>query len=133
MNSDKKKVSTSISLDYDSYRHIKERGINLSEWVNNKILKEFEDKKEIIKRLEQEIKDKENQIKEINKNIQNQKSKEKEILSKLTEEQKEELKESIRIIKEKGDGFFEGRYHRYNYIFKLNISEQEFKELLKNM
>jgi len=124
-------VSTSISLDYDSNEHIKKRKINLSVWVNNKIKKEFENKETIIKKLKKEIEEREIQIKEFQEDLRAEKDKNKEKMEKLSKEQLAEIEESIKILKERGEGFFEGRYRKYKNLFDNNLTKKEFEELLK--
>ena len=130
-NINNKKVSTSISLDYKSYEYIKENKINFSEWVNDKILQEFEDKEKIIKRLEREIEEKQKNIKNLKSELTEEKQKDKTKLNRLSPEQIEEIKESVKIIKERGYNFFGGRYNKYKNLYDPKISKEQFEELLK--
>jgi len=130
-NINKKKVSTSISLDYESYEHIKNKKINLSDWVNGKIQKEFRNKKEMIKTLKLEIEEREKYIKRLQEDIKEETEEQEKEMEKLTNEQLKEIKESIKILEERGNSFFEGRYNKYKNLFDNNITKEGFTELLK--
>lgn len=124
------KIITSISIDRNLFNYFKSKRINLSEWVNEKMGEDMNNKKQKIERLKQEIREKQGLIKEFNKEIKKDEQREEEIIKNLTKEQIEEIGESIKIIDERGDNFFEGRYNRYKNMFDNTISKETFKILL---
>jgi len=129
------KVGVSITIDVESYNYCKYNSINISRWVNDKMANEFLDANSRIKKLEdkkKEIEEEINQIRIKEKETIKQKA---EKVKNLPKEKMEELKDSIRIINEKGMTYQKTRYDRYINLFGY-ISFGDFKEMLdyiKNM
>ncbi len=130
-NIQNRKVSTSITLDYKNLGYIKDKKINLSEWVNDKISKEFENKEEVIRRFEADIEERKKIIKNLKNEIVEEKKKEQTKMNNLSKEEIEEIRESIKILDERGYSFFGGRYNKYKNLYNQNITREEFEELLK--
>jgi len=126
-----KKVSTSISIDFENWEYIKEKRINLSEWVNLRIKRELMDKQKKIERLEKEINDKRQEIKKLKEDIEKMDKEKEDYIKNLNKEELEELNETKRILNESGNQFFEGRYMRYKKLYKPEITIDEFKQIIK--
>jgi len=125
-----KKVGISITIDSNNYDYFKNKGINISEWINNRMERELKSKEDKIKELEQDINKKRLEIEQLKKELNEDRIKLDKIKNNLTKEQINEIKESIEMIKDRVY-LFEGRYNRYKNMFNPNITKDEFKELLE--
>lgn len=125
-----KKISTSISIDFHKWDYIKNIGINLSEWVNQRIQKELMSKQAQIEQLNKEIEERQNEIKKLTAEIQEEEQKRKEEISQLSPEELGELKATIEVLSNLGEQYFKGRYNRYRNSFKPNVTEDEFRKIL---
>lgn len=120
-------------MKHSNYVIVKEKRINLSNYIDNCIERDYLSKEKIKEKLMKEIEDNQREIKLLDEQIEKEKKIVEENIKSLSEEELQELKESIRIIEEKGEEYFEGRTKRYNYIFKKKLSIDEFEKLLEGI
>jgi len=123
------KVAISVSIDDKHIKYMKDRGINPSKWVNEKMNENFKDRKEMIKELKEEIKIKQKNVNKIEKEISEEENKATEITKNLSKEAINEIKESKRIL-EKDNHYFEGRFGRFKNLFKSDIDKETFRKLI---
>jgi len=123
------KVGISISIDDEYRQYCTNHGINISKWVNKKMAEEFTDidkKLEKIKQEEEELKFKREELLKLK---EQNKEKVNKLITAFSEEQRNELRNSARIIQERGMPLFKPRYNRYKNIFGY-ITIDEFRELV---
>jgi hypothetical protein len=123
-------VATSITLKHNNYIICKEKGINLSAYVNLCLERDYLSREHLIKKLQQEIEEKTKEIERIKQKIIDEKNKTEEYLKALSPEIVQELKNTLEIIGKSGDTYLEGRWKRYLNISQQQITMIEFKELL---
>lgn len=127
---EEKKISTYISLLPQHYKIIKEGGINLSLFVGECIEKEYINKQKRKEILKEKIEKIQEEIKEIEKSIEEDNKEREEYVKNLSERQLKEIKDSVEIVKIRGEDYFKGRYDRYKTLFEENISKEKFKWIL---
>jgi hypothetical protein len=129
INNEEKKVSTYVSIKNRNHNLIKEKGINLSDFVDKWIERDLMNEDGRIKELMTEKEKIEKEIQEITKEKAIREEAENKEVKILEKEQIEELIESINIIT-KNEKLFKVRLLRYKNLFDKEMIEDKFKRLL---
>ena len=126
------KRSISISINDKYWEYMKEKGVNPSKWVNERMEQEFKSKEQAIEELEQSKIKTQEKIDFLKKNVAEDKQKQEEILKGLSKEEIIELKESSGILEQNYD-YFDGRYSRFKNLFDSDMDRDTFKKLLRSI
>ena len=126
------KRSISISINDKYWEYMKEKGVNPSKWVNERMEQEFKSKEQAIEELEQSKIKTQEKIDFLKKNMEEDKQKQEEILKGLSKEEIIELKESSGILEQNYD-YFDGRYSRFKNLFDSDMDRDTFKKLLRSI
>ena len=117
-------ANINIRLRSDQYKKIKESGMNVSQFIREKLDEEFETQ-ETLEQEEKELLNKIEKIKLKKEIIKNKKPKEKE-----SNTEKEKFFREARVKIKENPNFLMGQWERYKNLFE-KISLEKFKEMIK--